>query len=80
MKRYDKGRFTKESTAYSGYEFKINLPPFKTFIFILLLILILLPWAIIISRFKLFEKLFKFFDDLMTQREEDSQKENGLFY
>ena len=81
MKRDKKGRFTKEGCSNDRYEFKFVLPSFKNFIFILVLILILLPWTIIISKCKLLEKLFHFFEEIMIQREEEEpQKKNGIFY
>ncbi len=81
MKRDKKGRFTKEDYSNERYEFKLCLPSLKNFIFIILLILIFLPWTVIISRCKLLNKIFSFFDDIMTKsEEEESQKKNGIFY
>ena len=81
MKRDQKGRFTKEDYFTDSYEFKFALPTLKSFIFIILLILIFLPWSVIISRSKIFEKIFQFFEDIMTEiKEEEPQKKNGIFY
>ena len=81
MKRDQKGRFTKEDYSNDSYEFKLALQSLKSFIFIILLILIFLPWSVIISRIKIFEKIFHFFEDIMTQiKEEEPQKKNGIFY
>ena len=81
MKRDQKGRFTKEDYSNDSYELKLALPSLKNFIFIMLLILIFLPWSVIISRSKIFEKIFHFFEDIMTQiKEEEPQKKNGIFY
>ena len=81
MKRDKKRRFTKEVCSNDRYEFKLVLPSFQNFIFILMFILILLPLIIIISRFNLLEKIFHFFEDIMIQREEEEpQKKNGIFY
>lgn len=81
MKRDQKGRFTKEDYSNDSYEFKFALPALKSFIFIILLILIFLPWSVIISRSKIFEKIFQFFEDIMTEiKEEEPQKKNGIFY
>ena len=81
MKRGQKGRFAKEDFNNDSYEFRIIFPSLKNFIFIILLILIFLPWSVIISRSKIFEKIFHFFEDIMTQmKEEEPQKKNGIFY
>ena len=81
MKRDKKGRFTKEDFPNERYEFKFCLPSLKNFIFIILLIIIFLPWTVIISRFKLLEKIFQFFDDIVEIIEdEESPKKNGIFY
>ena len=81
MKRDKKGRFTKEDYSNDSYEFKLSLPSLKNFIFIILLIIIFLPWSVIISRIKIFEKIFHFFEDIMTEiKEEEPQKKNGIFY
>ena len=81
MKRDPKGRFTKKDYSNESYEFKLALPSLKSFIFIILLILIFLPWSVIISRSKIFEKIFQFFEDIMIEiKEEEPQKKNGIFY
>ena len=54
MKRDKKGRFTKEDLSDDRYEFRIFFPSLKNFFFIVLLIIIFLPWTIIISRCKIF--------------------------
>ena len=81
MKRDQKGRFTKEDYSNDSYEFKLSIPSLKNFIFIILLILIFLPWSVIISKSRIFEKIFQFFEDIMTEiKEEEPQKKNGIFY
>ena len=82
MKRDQKGRFTKEDYSNDSYEFKLSIPSLKNFIFIIMLIIIFLPWSVIISRIKIFEKIFHFFEDIMTKikEEEEPQKMNGIFY
>ena len=81
MKRDQKGRFTKEDYSNDSYEFKLSIPSLKNFIFIIMLIIIFLPWSVIISRIKIFEKIFHFFEDIMTEiKEEKPQKKNGIFY
>jgi len=80
MKRDKKGRFTKEDLCNDRYELRISFPSFKTFFFILFLIIIFLPWTIIISRSKILEKIFHFLEDIMTQREEETPKKNGIFH
>ena len=61
MKRDQKGRFTKEDYSNDSYEFKLSIPSLKNFIFIIMLIIIFFPWSAIISRIKIFEKIFHFF-------------------
>ena len=81
MKRDQKGRFAKEDFTNDSYEFRLIFPSLKNFIFIILLILIFLPWSVIISRSKIFEKISHFFEDIITQmKEEEPQKKNGIFY
>ena len=81
MKRDQKGRFTKEDYSNDSYEFKLSIPSLKNFIFIIMLIIIFLPWSVIISRIKIFEKIFHFFENIMTEiKEEEPQKKNGIFY
>ena len=81
MKRDQKGRFTKEDYSNDSYEFKLSIPSLKNFIFIIMLIIIFLLWSVIISRIKIFEKIFHFFENIMTEiKEEEPQKKNGIFY
>ena len=81
MKRDQKGRFTKEDYSNDSYGFKLSIPSLKNFIFIILLIIIFLPWSVIISRVKIFEKIFRFFEDIMTEiKEKKKKKKNGIFY
>ena len=81
MKRDKKGRFTKEDLCNDRFELRISFPSFKNFFFIVFLIIIFLPWTIIISRCRIFEKIFHFFEDIMTRREEEeTPKKNVIFY
>ena len=81
MKRDQKGRFTKEDYSNDSYEFKFSVPSLKNFIFIIMLIIIFLPWSVVISRIKIFEKIFHFFEDIMTEiKKRRPQKKNGIFY
>ena len=73
MKRDKKGRFSKEDISNDSYEFRLVLPSFKNFIFILLIVLVFIPWTVIISRCKLLDKFFHFFEDIMTQKEEEEE-------
>ena len=77
MKRDQKGRFTKEDYSNDSYEFKLSIPSLKNFIFIIMLIIIFLPWSVIISKSKTPERTLKFFEDIMTQnkRRRTSKKE-----
>ena len=81
MKRDQKGRFTKEDYSNDSYEFKFALPSLKSFIIIILHFLIFLPWSVITSRSRIFEKIFQFFEDIMIEiKEEEPKKKNGIFY
>ena len=81
MKRDQKGRFTEEDYSNDSYEFKFSVPSLKNFIFIIMLIITFLPWSVIISRIKIFEKIFHFFENIMTEiKEEEPQKKKGIFY
>ena len=39
-----------------------------------MLIIIFLPWSVIISRIKIFEKIFHFFEDIMTEIKEEHRE------
>ena len=86
MKRDQKGRFTKErddNDGYNdGYNLSLKLPSFRSLLYWLILLIILLPWTVIFARFNICKKIFDFFENIMSKRgeDEDSPKKNGLFY
>ena len=81
MKRDIKGNLLKMIIPLKDINSNFGFVSFKISIFIILFILIFLLLSIIISRYKILEKIFLFFDDIMTQKEEgESQKKNGIFY
>ena len=82
MKRDKKGRFSKEEDENEGYNINFALPSFRSLLCWLIIIVILLPWTVIFARFNIFKKIFGFFENLMSKREEEAEtpKKNGLFY
>ena len=51
MKRDQKGRFTKERDDNDGYNLSLTLPSFRSLLYWLILLIILLPWTVIFARF-----------------------------
>ena len=80
MKRDKKGRYTKIEATNDGYEFNLKIPLIKTIFCFILIILIFFPWTIIGSRFDNLKKIFVFFDNIMTPREEGEPPKKGIFY
>ena len=82
MKRDKKGRFSKEEDDKEGFNLNITLPSFKTILFWLFLLILSLPWTVIFAKFKIFKKVFDFFENIMSkgEEEEETPKKNGLFY
>ena len=82
MKRDKKGRFSKEEDENDGYNINLALPSFRSLLCWFIIIVILLPWTVIFARFNIFKKIFGFFENLMSKREEEAEtpKKNGLFY
>ena len=82
MKCDKKGRFSKEEDENYGYNINLSLPSFRSLLCWLIIIVILLPWTVIFARFNIFKKIFGFFENLMSKREEEVEtpKKNGLFY
>ena len=81
MKRDKKGRFSKEEDDKEGFNLNITLPSFKTILFWLFLLILLLSWTVIFAKFKIFKKVFDFFENIMSKgEEEETPKKNGLFY
>ena len=82
MKRDKKGRFSKKEDENDDYNINLALPSFRSLLCWLIIIVILLPWTVIFARFNIFKKIFGFFENLMSKREEEAEtpKKNGLFY
>ena len=82
MKRDKKGKFSKEEDENDGYNINLALPSFRSLLCWLIIIVILLQWTVIFARFNIFKKIFGFFENLMSKREEEAEtpKKNGLFY
>ena len=77
--RDDKGRFKK---AEDGITMNLSLPSLTKIIFLSLLLIIISPWIVIISKLELFGRIFSFFETVMATANGDpeSTKKNGLFY
>ena len=60
----------------------LSLPSLTRMIFLSLLLIIIFPWIVIISKLELFGRIFSFFEAVMTKDngEQESSKKNGLFY
>ena len=81
MKRDKKGRFTSEADDNRGYKFTVTFPSVKNMIFWVFIIIIVLPWALILERSNVLQKVLDFFENILIPKEEsESSKKNGLFY
>ena len=81
MKRDKKGRFTSEADDNKGYKFTLTFPSVKNLIFWVFILILVSPWAIILERSNILQKLLEFFENILIQKEEsETSKKNGLFY
>ena len=80
MKGDKKWRFFGEEDDIEGFNLNITFPSFKSFLFWLILLILLLPWTVIFARFIIFKKIFDFFENVMSKSEEEETPKNGLFY
>ena len=81
MKRDSRGRFSKEKEKNG--KIVVNLPSLENVVFYLLLIVIMAPWIIIISKLNIWEKIKEKLEELMTftnKSNEEGTKKNGIFY
>ena len=81
MKRDSRGRFSKEKEKNG--KIVVNLPSLENVIFYLLLIVIMAPWIIIISKINIWDKIKEKLEELMTftsKSNEEGTKKNGIFY
>ena len=77
--RDGKGRFKKSD---DGITMNLSFPSLTRMIFLSLLLIIIFPWIVIVSKLELFGRIFSFFEAVMTKDnvEQESSKKNGLFY
>lgn len=81
MKRDKKGRFTSEADDNKGYKFTLTFPSLKNLVFWVFILILVSPWAIILERSNILQKLLEFFENILIQKEEsETSKKNGLFY
>ena len=83
MKKRDaSGRFTKNTEE--GYtHLSVVLPSFQKILFWLLLIFIIFPRVLFISKFKILQKMENIFDSLLQEKSEEiseNGKKSGIFY
>ena len=81
MKRDARGIFSKENGKSGKIVF--NLPSFENEIFYILLMIIMIPWIIIISKIKIWDRIKEKLEELMAltaKSNEESSKKNGIFY
>ena len=80
MKRDKKGRFTSDADDNKGYKFTLTFPSVKNLIFWVFILILVSPWAIILERSNILQKLLEFFENILIQKEEsETSKKNGLF-
>ena len=81
MKRDKKGRFTSETDDDRGYRFTLTFPSIKNLFFWSFILIIVVPWAFILERANILQKLLDLFDNIFTKKEEsETSKKNGLLY
>ena len=77
MKRDARGRFSKENGKIA--KIVVNLPSFENVIFYLLLMIIMIPWIIIISKINIWDRIKEKLEELMAltakSNEEGSKKQ-----
>ena len=81
MKRDKKGRFTSDADDNKGYKFTLTFPSVKNLIFWVFILILVSPWAIILERSNILQKLLEFLENILIQKEEsETSKKKGLFY
>ena len=77
--RDSKGRFKKSD---DGITMNFCIPSLKKVIFLVLVMMLVFPWLVIISKLELFGRIFSIFESIMTMtnNEPEATKKNGLFY
>ena len=81
MKHDKKGRFSKdEGDDDERFNLCITLPSFKTILFFLISLILLLPWTVIFSRLKIFKKIFDFLELIMSKGEEEETPKKMVYF
>ena len=81
MKRDKKGRFTSDADDNKGYKFTLTFPSVKNLIFWVFILILVSPWAIILERSNILQKLLEFLENILIKKEEsETSKKKGLFY
>ena len=81
MKRDSRGKFCKAEEKKG--EIIVNLPSIENIIFYAVLIIIMLPWIVIISKFNMWQNIRNKIEELFAfpnQNNEEAPKKNGIFY
>ena len=68
MKRDKKGRFTSEADDNKGYKFTLTFPSLKNLVFWVFILILVSPWAIILERSNILQKLLEFFENILIQK------------
>ena len=82
MKRDVKGRFIKdEDDNDKGYKFSLTFPSLTTLIYWIFIGVVILPWATILERSNILQKISDFFDNVFASKDDkEAPKKNGIFY
>ena len=76
--RYSKVRFKKSE---DGITMNFSIPSLTKEIFWVLVLMLVFPWLIIISKLELVGRIFSLFESIMNMNnEQEATKKNGLFY
>ena len=81
MKRDSRGKFCKAEERKG--EIIVDLPSIANIIFYGVLIFIMLPWLVIISKFNVWQNIRNKIEELFAfpaQNNEETPKKNGIFY
>ena len=80
MKRDKKGRFTSEADDNRGYKFTVTFPSVKNMIFWVFIIIIVLPWALILERSNVLQKVLDFFENILILKEESEASKKTYYF
>ena len=80
--RDKRGRFTKVDGE--GIALNLSFPSINKLLLYLLIIIVMLPWLAIVSKWRILNKIFDFIESLFifdeTNCSAETPKKNGLFY